>query len=451
MAGRTAPLCREIERALPDRPFAIEFWDGGRVPPTHSGAEHRGRSPRPRGDGQVDVVKRTGPTLRFRSPRAIAHVVRSPGELGLGRAYVYGDLDTDDLDGVIALVGRWHAPPIAPRQRARLLSAAIRAAGIQRPPPPPAAELRPRGRLHTLRRDAAAVRHHYDVSNEFFALFLDETMTYSCALFEEGTETLEEAQEAKLELICRKLQLQPGYRVVDIGCGWGSFAIHAAREHGASVLGITLSPPQAELATQRVRDAGLEDLVEIRVIDYRELGAERFDAVVSIGMVEHVGVRQIDEYARVIARVLEPDGAVLNHGIVRVPVQKGGVHRGGAFSQRYVFPDGELLNLSRMLAAFERAGFETLHVENLHTDYAETLRHWIARFDERLEEAERLAGPERVRVWRLYLRAARNSFEVGDNAVYQMLCSRPLTEPPSSVPTGARHAAARRRVPTPAT
>jgi len=428
MSAGTAPLCREIRRALPDRPFAIEFWDGGRVPPSNG----------------------AGPTLRFRSPRAIAHVLRSPGQLGLGRAYVDGDIETDDLDGVISLIGRWEAPPIGPAARARLAAAALRAAGVHRPPPPPAAELRPGGRLHTLRRDAAAVRHHYDVSNEFFALFLDETMTYSCALFEEGTETLEEAQEAKLELICRKLDLEAGQRVLDIGCGWGSFAIHAAREHGVSVVAITLSEPQARLAAERVEAAGLGDRVEIRVQDYRALGSERFDAVVSIGMVEHVGETNIDDYARVIARVLEPDGAVLNHGIVRVPPQTSGVHRGGAFSNRYVFPDGELLNLSRMLAGFERAGFETLHVEDLHTDYAETLRHWITRFDERLEEAERLAGPERVRVWRLYLRAARNGFETGQTAVYQMLCSRPLTEPPAATPTGARHPAARRRVPTPA-
>ncbi len=427
-AARTAALCREIERALPDRPFAIEFWDGGRVPPTNG----------------------AGPTLRFNSPRAISHVLRAPGQLGLGRAYVYGDIETDDLDGVIALIGRWKPPPLGPAARARFAAAAVRAAGLHRPPPPPAAELRPRGRLHTRRRDAEAVRHHYDVSNEFFALFLDETMTYSCALFEEGTETLADAQERKLEVICRKLELQPGQRVLDIGCGWGSFPIHAAREHGVSALGITLSEPQARLAAERVREAALEDRVEIRVMDYRELGSERFDAVISIGMVEHVGVAQIDKYASVIARVLEPGGAVLNHGIVRVPSQQGGVHRGGEFSQRYVFPDGELLNLSRMLAAFERTGFETLHVENLHTDYAETLRHWITQLDERIDEAERLAGAERVRVWRLYLRAARNSFEVGDNAVYQLLCSQPLAEPPSSHPTGARHAEARRRVPTPA-
>jgi cyclopropane-fatty-acyl-phospholipid synthase len=421
----TDGLRRAIEGAFPDRPFTIEFWDGSRVPST-----------------------RHGPTMTVRSPRAIGHLLRAPGELGLGRAYVCGEIDVDDLDGVIALLGRWHAPPLSLAQRLRFGAAALRAAGLHRRPPPPAAELRPpRRRRHTKRRDAEAVRHHYDVSNEFFALFLDETMTYSCALFEEGTQTLDDAQRAKLELICRKLELKPGQRMLDIGCGWGSLAIHAAREHGASVWGITLSEPQAELARERAREAGVEDRVEIRVMDYRDLREERFDAIASIGMVEHVGEGQIDEYARQIARVLEPGGRVLNHGIVVVPPQERGVQIGGEFSNRYVFPDGELLNLSRMLLAFERAGFEPLGVENLHTDYAETLRHWTTRFEEHLDEAERLAGSERLRVWRLYLRAARNSFETGRNAVYQLLCSRPLTEGASAAPTGTRHQPARRRVP----
>jgi cyclopropane-fatty-acyl-phospholipid synthase len=424
-ASRTDGLRRRIEAAFPDRPFTIEFWDGSRVPST-----------------------RHGPTMAIRSARAIGHLLRAPGELGLGRAYVCGEIDADDLDGVIALLGRWHAPPLSLTQRLRFGAAALRAAGLHRRPKPPAAELQPpRRRLHTKRRDAEAVRHHYDVSNEFFALFLDETMTYSCALFEAGTETLEEAQRAKLDLICRKLELEPGQRMLDIGCGWGSLAIHAAREHGASVWGITLSEPQAELARQRAREGGVEDRVEFRVMDYRDLREERFDAVASIGMVEHVGEPQINEYARQIARVLEPGGRVLNHGIVAVEAQDHGVQIGGDFSNRYVFPDGELLNLSRMLRAFERAGFEALNVENLHTDYAETLRHWTTRFEDHLAEAERLAGPERVRVWRLYLRAARNSFETGRNAVYQLLCSRPLTEGAGPAPTGARHEPARRRVP----
>jgi cyclopropane-fatty-acyl-phospholipid synthase len=417
-------LRRRIERAFPERPFALRFWDGGEVPATRPGA-----------------------TLTFRSPRALGHILRAPGELGLGRAYVTGEVDVDDLDGIVALLGRWEAPKLGPRTRVGLGLAAIRAAGLQRPPKPPAAELKPGRAKHSKRSDARAVRHHYDVSNEFFALFLDESMTYSCALFEEGTETLEEAQAAKLELICQKLELKEGQRMLDIGCGWGSLGIHAAREHGASVLGITLSPPQAELATERAREAGVGDQVEFRVLDYRDLGDEKFDAVASIGMVEHVGESQIDEYARQIADVLAPGGRVLNHGIVHIAATSTGSHRGGEFSLRYVFPDGELLNLSRMIQAFERAGFEALHVEDLHSDYAETLRHWLQRFEQRLDEAERLAGPERTRVWQLYLRAARNGFETGNNAVYQLLCSSPLTEPSSSSPTGLQHSAARGRVP----
>jgi len=422
--SRTAGLRRGIERALPDRPFTIELWDGSRVPST-----------------------RHGPTVTAHSPRAIGHVIRARGELGLGRAYVCGELDVDDLDGIVALLGRWQPPRLGLPGRLRLTAAAVRAAGVRPPPPAPAAELRPSRRRHTKRRDAVAVRHHYDVSNDFFALFLDETMTYSCALFQEGTETLEDAQRAKLDLICRKLELKPGMRMLDIGCGWGSLAIHAAREYGASVWGITLSEPQAELARERARDAGVEDRVEIRVMDYRDLREERFDAIASIGMVEHVGVAQIDDYAARIARALEPGGRVLNHGITRVPFEPDGVHIGGDFSNRYVFPDGELLNIWRMTQAFERAGLEPLNVENLHTDYAETLRHWTVRFEERLAEAEELAGTERTRVWRLYLRAARNAFETAQNAVYQLLCSAPLTEGPAPSPTGERHGEARRRVP----
>jgi len=422
--SRTDGLRRAIERALPDRPFTIELWDGSRVPST-----------------------RHGPTVTVHSRRAIGHLIRAPGELGLGRAYVCGELDVDDLDGVVALLGRWQPPRLGLLRRLRLTLTALRAAGLRPLPPPPAAELRPSRRRHTKRRDAAAVRHHYDVSNDFFALFLDETMTYSCALFERGTETLEDAQRAKLDLICRKLDLRPGMRMLDIGCGWGSLAIHAARTHGASVWGITLSEPQAELARERARNAGVENLVEIRVMDYRDLRAERFDAVASIGMVEHVGVAQIDEYANRIATVLEPGGRVVNHGITRVPFEPDGVHLSGDFSNRYVFPDGELLNPWRMIQAFERAGFEPLNVENLHTDYAETLRHWTVRFEEHLAEAEALGGTERTRVWRLYLRAARNAFETAQNAVYQLLCSAPLTEGPAPAPTGERHDAPRRRVP----
>jgi cyclopropane-fatty-acyl-phospholipid synthase len=286
----------------------------------------------------------------------------------------------------------------------------------------PEIELRPRGERHSILRDRRAVRHHYDVSNEFFALFLDESMTYSCALFSHGAKTLEEAQEAKRELVCQKLGLEAGERVLDVGCGWGSFVIHAAARHGVCALGITLSEPQAQLARERVSAAGLDSQVEIRVADYRELSGQSFDAIASIGMVEHVGSVQIDDYAARLAALLEPGGRLLNHGIARL---RHGDPDAGPFSERYVFPDAAPLHLARVLAAIEHAGLVTAHVEGLADDYIETLNRWIARFDQSLDRAVELAGAERVRVFRLYLRAARNGFRVGFTGVYQVLARRP--------------------------
>jgi cyclopropane-fatty-acyl-phospholipid synthase len=399
-SSRTAALLTEIERALPDRPFSIVLWDGSRLPSTNGG----------------------GPTFTARSRTALAHVLRAPGQLGLGRAYVSGELEVDDIDALLDLLRGWEPPPVDGRERARLMLAAARACGVVRPPAIPAAELRPRGRRHSRERDARAVRHHYDLSNEFFGLFLDESMTYSCGFFSRGASTLEEAQQAKLALVCEKLALEPGERVLDIGCGWGSFAIHAALNRGVEVTGITLSEPQAELARQRATDAGVADKVDIRVMDYRELSGEPFDAVSSIGMVEHVGSANIDLYAEQVARLVRPGGRVLNHGIARV---RHGEPEAGAFSERYVFPDAAPLHLSRIVFAMERAGLLTDHVEGFAPDYAETLRHWARRLDERLDDAIRIGGAERVRVWRLYLRAARNGFETGFTSVYQVRCRRP--------------------------
>jgi cyclopropane-fatty-acyl-phospholipid synthase len=413
------PLRRELALALPDRPFALRFWDGLELAPTTPG----------------------GPLFTVRSPAAVAHLLRAPGQLGLGRAYAAGELEADDLDRVIGLLDTFKAPAIDTATRLRLTLAAVRACGLMKPPPIPASELRPRGRRHSRERDARAVRHHYDVSNEFFALFLDESMTYSCALFsrdldslegswgthpppaERRPPTLEQAQAAKRELICRKLALKEGERVLDVGCGWGSFVIHAAANHGVRAVGITLSPAQAELARERVAGAGLEDRVEIRVADYRDLGAasEGYDAIASIGMVEHVGANQIDLYARQLAGLLGPGGRLLNHGISRL---RYGEAEAGPFSERYVFPDAAPLHVSRVALALERAGIEPLHVEGLREDYAETLSHWIERLDANLQQAERLAGAERVRVWRLYLRAARNGFRTGFTSIFQILGRR---------------------------
>jgi cyclopropane-fatty-acyl-phospholipid synthase len=396
----TEPLRRELENTLPDRPFRLTFWDGTELPPTNGG----------------------GPALHVRSPEALAHALRAPGQLGLGRAYVSGALEVEDIEATLELLETYRPPPIAKRAQLRLAAAAARAVGPMRPPPIPASELRPQGRRHSPERDRRSVRHHYDVSNEFFAMFLDESMTYSCAFFSRDGSSLEAAQRAKLELVCTKLALQKGERVLDVGCGWGSFAIHAAREHGVSVTGITLSEPQAKLARERAAAAGVDDLVDIRVMDYRELAGEQYDAIASIGMVEHVGANRIDEYARTLARLLRPGGRLLNHGIARLRL---GEPEAGPFSERYVFPDAAPLHLSRIQAAIEGAGLETHHVEGFREDYAETLRHWMRRLEDRIEEAEALVGAERIRVWRVYVRAARRGFETGFTSVYQVRCSKP--------------------------
>ena len=397
----TEPLRRELAANLPERPFRLAFWDGSELPSTN-------------GDG--------APTLRVRSPRAVAHALRAPGQLGIGRAYATGEIEPDDLDGFLLVLRHYRPPPIDRAAQLRLALAAARAAGPMLPPPVPKVEQRPRGRRHSPERDRRSVQFHYDVSNEFFKLFLDESMTYSCAFFSLDDSSLEAAQFAKLELVCTKLALEEGMRVLDVGCGWGSFAIHAAREHGVHVTGITLSEGQAELARARVREAGLDDRIEIRLQDYRELAGEPFDAISSIGMVEHVGSNRIDEYMSVLGRMLKPGARLLNHGIARLRV---GEPEAGPFSERYVFPDAAPLHLSRIQAAIERAGLETHHVEGFREDYAETLRHWARRLDENLEAAERIAGPERLRVWRLYLRAARQGFETGFTSVYQVRCSKP--------------------------
>jgi cyclopropane-fatty-acyl-phospholipid synthase len=379
----------------------VRFWDGNAVPATEGEA----------------------PTFFVRRPTALAHFLSAPGTLGLGRAYVDGSLAVDDLDGAFLVVDEWEPPELAVADRVRLGLALVAAAAPGGLPRRPGLELILRGQLHSAERDAAAVRYHYDVGNEFFALFLDESMTYSCGIFSRGATTLEEAQRTKLELVASKLKLKTGMRVLDVGCGWGSFAMHAAREYGVEVLGITLSEHQAALARERVEQAGLAGQVKIQVQDYRRLAHSSFDAIASIGMSEHVGDRQIDVYAKTLFDLLKPDGVLLNHAIAAL--DPGADPLDDLFSTRYVFPDGEPLALSRVQLALERAGFHTGHVEGFREDYAETLRHWARRLDEHIEDAEKLAGIERTRVWRLYLRAAGHGFTTGLTAVYQVRAQRP--------------------------
>ncbi len=398
----SGPLSRALREALPERPFHVRFWDGGVVEATSAGA----------------------PTFYLKRPSAMAQFLRSPGTLGLGRAYVEGALDVDDLDAAFIVVDDWQPPRLNAADRARLglgIALAALPGGL---PHRPGLELILRGERHSLQRDAAAIRYHYDVGNEFFALFLDESMTYSCAIYSRGAQTLQEAQRTKLELVASKLDLKPGMRLLDVGCGWGSFAIHAAKHHGVTVTGVTLSSPQAELAREKVAEAGCSERVEIRVADYRELPRASYDAVASIGMSEHVGESQIDRYARSLFDLLRPGGVLLNHAIAALDPEYDSLE--DEFSLRYVFPDGEALSLSRVLLALERAGFHSDHVEGFREDYSRTLRDWTARLDEHLPEAERLAGVQRTRIWRLYLRAARHGFDTSITAVYQVRARRPV-------------------------
>lgn len=400
MAIRTALLGKAIESAIDQRPFELRLWDGTTIPASQQ------------------------PFLRVeaRSPAAIRHMLWAPGELGAARAFVRGDLEIDDLDALFDLLNDWQ-PEIARRGRAKLIAGATLAAGRPARPAAPELEAQLDGERHSRQRDADAVSYHYDVSNEFFAMFLDESMTYSCAIFSQGAETLEDAQRAKHELICRKLDLKPGDRLLDVGCGWAAFAIHAVREHGAQVLGITLSSLQADRGRERVDAAGLSDQIEIRHADFRDMNSdESFEAIASVGMVEHVGEEQIDTYAQTLASLLKPGGRLLNHGIAwerdkyRVP---------GPFSDRYVFPDGDTLPARRIRGAFESAGLVFDHDEVFQDDYAQTLTHWLERLEANQQAAIDVAGEERVRAWRLYLRGSRNAFRQRDIAVHQLRFNRP--------------------------
>jgi cyclopropane-fatty-acyl-phospholipid synthase len=288
-------------------------------------------------------------------------------------------------------------------------------------PEVPGIEFRP-GRLgvHTPGRDAAAISHHYDVSNDFYALVLGPSMTYSCAYFPARGLDLVDAQAAKHELICAKLGLgeRRGMRLLDVGCGWGSMAIHAAASHGARVVGITISEEQARLARDRVAAAGLSDLVQIRLQDYRDLDGERFDAISSIGMSEHVGRSNLTRYFTVLRGSLEPRGRLLNHAISSVGGSR--LPRNG-FMHRYVFPDGELIDLGDTIHAMQEAGFEVRDVQSLREHYHHTLRHWVANLESNWDDAVALAGEERARTWRLYMAASAVGFADAGNNLHQIL------------------------------
>jgi cyclopropane-fatty-acyl-phospholipid synthase len=408
-----AVLRPTLAAALPERSFRLRFWDGSALPPTRGG-----------GDPPVIVV---------RSPRALARLLRTPGELGLARAYVAGELDLDgDLEALVAARDELRVRPLSRSDRLRALRAAARVGALGlHAPAPPASEAHVTGRRRSRARDAAAVRHHYDVPEAFYRLVLGPTMVYSCAVFAHPDEDLDAAQERKLERLCRKLRLRPGERLLDVGCGWGSLVLHAAAHHGVRAVGVTLSPPQAETARARVRAAGLEDRCEIRVADYREVDDGPYDKVVSVGMYEHVGRDQLPVYAGRLAALVRPGGLVLNHGITKL---RPGVDDPDTFIARYVFPDGQLHPLTDLLVALEAAGLELRDVESLREHYGLTLRAWTRNLARHREAAIAAAGEERERIWRLYMSGSALAFERGDVSVFQTLAARPGA--PHGLPLG---------------
>jgi cyclopropane-fatty-acyl-phospholipid synthase len=368
-----------------------------------------------------EQLRRSGVVLR--SPEALRRIVTAPGELGFARAYVAGDLDIEgDLYETLVLLEQRRAllrlvPELLP---------VVRDLGIDalRPPPPPPEEARLRGRRHSKVRDAAAIAHHYDVSNRFYQLVLGPSLTYSCAVFADPDATLEEAQEAKHELVARKLGLREGMRLLDVGCGWGSMLVHAAVHHGISGVGITISRRQAELARERVRAAGVADRVEIRLADYRDVSDGPYDAVSSIGMVEHVGHAQLGLYFARLHALLRPGGRLLNHGIGR-PARRRRLLPRRTFVNRYVFPDGELQEVGAVASRMQAAGLELRHLESLREHYALTLRNWVRNLERSWDEAVAEVGIARARIWRLYMAGSALGFEAGRLQVHQLLAVRP--------------------------
>jgi cyclopropane-fatty-acyl-phospholipid synthase len=381
-------------------------------------------------DGSESAPPDAIATLILRRPEALQRFLTAPGELGLGRAYVAGDLDFEgDLLGALTAIAD-HLP----KPDARLVAEIARALGPRRlrPLPPPPEEARLHGLRHSKARDAQAIAHHYDVSNDFYRLVLGPSMTYSCGVWATPAVGLEAAQAAKHELVSRKLALRPGMRLLDVGCGWGGMVLHAAAEHGVRAVGVTISQRQADLAKKRAADMGLADLVEIRLQDYRDVDDGPYDAISSIGMFEHVGLERLHAYFQNLHTLLRPEGRLLNHGIGR-PAKPGDGRsvplphrrRRRTFINRFVFPDGELHEVGTIVSAMQQDGFEVRHLESLREHYGLTLRAWVANLEASWDEAVALTSEGRARVWRLYMAASAVGFEAGRIQVHQVLAVKP--------------------------
>jgi len=391
----------------PSRSFAVQLWDG------------------------LVLAPRSDPAVRgkvvFRSPRAVEALLPPASERRLVDAFLEGDIEFEgETIGLLEAVARWEGPRPVPSLAASAIAARVKGAlsGVS----VSSVQARLRGRAHSVGRDRDAVRHHYDLSDDFYRLFLDREMVYSCGFFPTGAETLEEAQRAKLELVCRKLHLERGDRMLDVGCGWGALLSHAALHHGANGLGITLSQNQLAEARRRFARLGAGGHLEALAADYRTVRPDPpFDKVASVGMMEHVGRGRLDEYFGAVHRLLRPGGLFLNHaiadasGVQAVPWTS---RRNGGFIDRYIFPDGDLVPVGMVVAAAERAGFEIRDLESLREHYAETLAAWLGRLEARFAAAEELVGRARARAYRLYLASSSAAFRLGRISVFQILLAK---------------------------
>jgi len=414
----------------PPRNFAVRLWDGTVLPAA----------------GEPVF------TLTLAHPSALRRMFRPPLELAVGEAFIYGDFDIEgDIYASLTLFDTLAKRTFAPGELAMLVRGLL---ALPKLPPRQSTNgvAHLRGALHSRARDRAAIQYHYDVGNDFYALWLDRWMQYSCGYFPTGSEDLDTSQECKLEYLCRKLRLQRGEQLLDIGCGWGGLARYAAEHYGVRVLGVTLSERQADYATMQINQAGLGDSVRVDLRDYRDLHADSFDKIVSVGMFEHVGRRHLPEYFATAYRLLKPGGLMLNHGIACPParaptepisITSGDAHRRdtqtslwqrvvrwrilgeGRFTQRYVFPDGELVPVSDANLVAERAGFEVRDVENLREHYALTLRHWVKRLEARRDAAVALTDDVTYRIWRLYMAGSAHRFEAGQLSVNQTVLAKP--------------------------
>ncbi|MDX9708094.1 MAG: cyclopropane-fatty-acyl-phospholipid synthase family protein [Trichloromonas sp.] len=381
------------------KPFAVRLWDGstwrhGNDPPLF--------------------------TLEIKHPSALRRMFWRPTELSLGEAFIFDDFDIHgDIEASFVLADHLLARNWRITEKLGLACKLLRLP-VNQPTGNRRGSAALRGRAHSRARDAQAIQYHYNVSNEFYRLWLDQRMVYSCALFHRPDESLDGGQYRKLDYICRKLRLKPGEKLLDIGCGWGGLVIHAAANYGVDAQGITLSQPQADLANERIRNAGLSDRCRVEVCDYRDVPSKQgFDKLVSVGMFEHVGKTKLPAYFRKAYQLLNPGGVFLNHGITEVAGRTQPDKP--SFIDKYVFPDGELESLNTSLRVAEEMGFEIRDVESLREHYALTLRQWVRRLEEHREQVIDLTCPITYRIWRIYMAGSAHGFETGKLGLYQTL------------------------------